>query len=129
MPFGILPTRKSEPKASARKPRVTSDVEKRVYCAGASGIGPRGAGSKPEAALAQVALQAMSASANIDPLHIPPPFRGRMTVRHCRPPPERGRVGGGVMTFKYGFDVSFAALCAGALGLPAPPKQPTCRRG
>src|SRR4029079_8738407 len=31
-----------------------------------------------------------------DPLHIPPPFRGRMTVPRVLPPPERGRVGVGV---------------------------------
>src|SRR6185437_4002618 len=64
MPFGILPTRKSEPKASARKPRVSSDVEKRVYCGGASGIGPGGAGSKPEAANAD----AITAKTSNDPL-------------------------------------------------------------
>src|SRR6185503_7622574 len=64
MPFGILPTRKSEPKASARKPRVSSDAEKRVYCGGASGIGPGGAGSKPEAANAD----AITAKTSNDPL-------------------------------------------------------------
>src|SRR6185312_7618224 len=64
MPFGILPTRKSEPKASARKPRVSSGVEKRVYCGGASGIGPGGAGSMPEAASAD----AIMAKTSNDPL-------------------------------------------------------------
>ena len=49
------PMRKSEPKASTMNPRISSAVENCVYCGGAPGNAPDGAGSLPEAARAAVA--------------------------------------------------------------------------
>src|SRR5665647_3900866 len=54
MPRGRAPMRKSEPKASARNPRSSSAVEKRVYSAGAPSKAPAGAGCLPDAANAAV---------------------------------------------------------------------------
>src|SRR5450759_2790372 len=52
MPRGTAPMRRSEPNVSARNPRMSSAVEKRVYCGGAPWNEPGGAGCLPEAARA-----------------------------------------------------------------------------
>src|SRR5450631_2358468 len=55
MPRGLAPMRKSEPKASAKNPRSSSVIEKRVYSPGARANAPAGAGCRPDAAGAAVA--------------------------------------------------------------------------
>src|SRR5450759_3816224 len=54
MPRGTAPMRRSEPNVSARNPRMSSAVEKRVYCGGAPSNALGGAGCLPEAASAAV---------------------------------------------------------------------------
>src|SRR6185437_4192882 len=52
MPFGRLPIRRSEPKASAMKPRDSSCTENFVNSGGAPANEPGGAGCLPDAASA-----------------------------------------------------------------------------
>src|SRR4029077_11854289 len=64
MPSGRAPMRRSEPKASARKPRSSSATLKRVYCGGAPSKEPGGADCLPDAPSAAVVIESRTGAAS-----------------------------------------------------------------